>query len=304
MKTDQSQFDMLRILVVFLAIANIFLSTPTQAAGLPKADFQVLIKTGQAKVAQVISPLTLQLDNGQIVRLSGLHMPDYNGDQAGAFSVLALKVLQDLLVGQEIALYQTRKKDTGRINRMGHSLAHIARTEDGAWAQGLLLKLGLAISQTTQNNPEMAEAMRALENQAREEKLGLWENTISILSPQSAADHIGSFQIVEGRIESAALKKNRLYLNFGKNWRDDFTVTVAPEHRRAFSKQGINPLDWNGKIVRVRGWITEYNGPNMEIDHPQALELQTSNGDGLKKAKRQPEQKDNVLPEPLVTPSP
>jgi len=64
-----------------------------------------------------------------------------------------------------------------------------------------------------------------------------------------------------------------VYLNFGKNWRDDFTVSIAPENKRVFSKQSINPLEWNGKILRVRGWVEDYNGAYIEIDHPQAVEV-------------------------------
>ena len=177
-----------------------------------------------------------------------------------------------MMEGEDVLIYQTKNSKLGRTNRMGHQLAHIVRAKDDAWAQGTLIGLGLVQVKTTQRNAEMAEQMYALEQYARTEKAGLWHD-YEILSPDNAADSLNSFQIVEGKIASAALKKNRTYLNFGRNWRDDFTVSIAPENRKAFSKSQINPLDWNGKTVRVRGWVEDYNGALIEIDHPQAIEI-------------------------------
>ncbi|MCB9982063.1 MAG: thermonuclease family protein [Rhodospirillales bacterium] len=257
-------------------MANFFASAAFAQSedALPGGDFGELKRTGSAQVLEAISPLTLKLSNGSIVRLSGVHFPDYDftGERTGPFALTALKILKDMLEGQQVEIYQTPKKDWGRTNQMGHALAHLMRKNDGAWVQGTLVRLGLAQVKTSQRNPEMAEHLYALEALARSEKLGIWE-TEQILSPETAGEHLNSFQIVEGVIQSAAIKKNRIYLNFGGNWRDDFTVSIAPEDRRIFSKAQINPLDWNGAHVRVRGWIEEYNGPYIEINHPQALEV-------------------------------
>ena len=227
---------------------------------------------GVATVLQVISPQTLKLSNGDIIRLSGLRFTDYTPDTAGPFAQTSLKILRDMLEGRQVVIYQTPKKDWGRTNRLGHALAHLERQEDGAWIQGTLVGLGLAQVKTSQRNPEMAAQLYALESYARNEKIGLWAESEQILTPATTPQHINSFQIVEGLVQSAAMKKNRIYLNFGKNWRDDFTVSIASQDRRFFSKAGINPLDWNGKIVRVRGWVQDYNGAYIEIDHPEALE--------------------------------
>jgi endonuclease YncB( thermonuclease family) len=227
---------------------------------------------GTGTVTQIISPSTIQLKSGEIVRLSGLNFPDYSEDNAGSFSLLAVKVLKDMLEGQQIVIYQTRNKAVGRMNRMGHSLAHLARSSDNAWVQGMLLQLGLALVQTDQGNPEMAAQMLKLEAQARGDKIGLWENPIHILRAAETPEHIGEFVIVEDQVESVALKNNRLYMNFGKNRKNDFTVSVAPESKRNFNKAGLNPLDWNKRTLRVRGVLDELNGPSLEIDHPGAIE--------------------------------
>src|SRR5690606_5521266 len=144
-------------------------------------------------------------------------------------------------------------------------IAHLERQSDKSWIQGTLLALGLARARTGRRNPEMARQMYDLEQTAIAQKIGVWEKDFKILAPDEASKGEGSFQIVEGRIHSSALKHNRIYLNFGPDWKTDFTVSIAPEDKRIFSKQNLDPLQWNNKNVRVRGWIENLNGPYMEI---------------------------------------
>ena len=47
-----------------------------------------------------------------------------------------------------------------------------------------------------------------------------------------------SFQLVEGRVRAAAVVRGRGYLNFGPDWREDFTVSIAPRDRRRFEAAG------------------------------------------------------------------
>ena len=69
------------------------------------------------------------------------------------------------------------------------------------------------------------------------------------------------------------MKNNTFYINFSRDWKTDFTVSVTSEKRLAFSRQGINLMGLNGKTIRVRGWVRNYNGPLIEITHPQQIEV-------------------------------
>ena len=84
---------------------------------------------------------------------------------------------------------------------------------------------------------------------------------------------IDTFQIVEGEVVDAAVVRGRAYLNFGADWREDFTVTVAPKDRRAFENAGLDLESLAGRIVRVRGWLDSYNGPQIVLTHPEQLEI-------------------------------
>ncbi len=72
---------------------------------------------------------------------------------------------------------------------------------------------------------------------------------------------------------STAMIKNTIYLNFGDNWRTDFTIEIPSNAKRRFSKAGLDPLQWGNTRVRVRGWIDSYNGPIVKVEHPEAIQI-------------------------------
>ena len=237
----------------------------------PAPDFSALNRTGTATITQIIDPYRASTNDGQIVRLSAMNIPDYHPENPGEISLTVMKVLNDLLVGKDVILYQT-KSGKGRVNRMGHRVAHLQVGD--IWVQGLLLGLGLARVETDKETPELAAPMLAIETAARGAKTGLWAyDSFNVLSPQTAPNYLDSFQIVEGTVHSAAINKNRIYLNFGPDWKSDFTVSIAPMDKRNFAKAGIDLLALGKAKVRVRGWLRSYNGPYIEVTHPAALEI-------------------------------
>lgn len=270
-----SVFIMKRILTFFFLIASFFSHGFTaHAAGMPQGDFKQLRRADQIKIITIIDPQTVQLSDGRIMKFSGIEFPDYNAEAPGPYSLIAMRILKDMVRGKDVQLYVTRKDGAGRSNRMGQMLAQVERRGDHAWVQGLLLALGLARVRTQAVNPEMADQMLALEQNARKDKIGLWSNpAYGVIKPEQAGERIGSVQIVAGKIMSVSLKNNRVFLNFGSDWREDFTVTIAPESKRLFTRGGIDLLQLGGRAVRVRGWLQPRNGPSMEIDHPEAMEI-------------------------------
>ncbi len=281
---------MKKILATIIIIATLFLpALPLRAEQkipeliLPTGDFSSMHKAGTSKVVEVINPLTIKLKDGRIITLAGLDYPDLDFYDSGKLAVTAQKILEDFLVGKKVVIYQTPKPDSGRMNRMGHHIAHLARLdrnnkltgEDSAiWIEGLMLSLGLARVRTTKYNRQMAAQMLALENKAREQNIGLWSmKEYSVLTPEQATDKIGSFQLVEGTVKSISRHKNNLYINFGNNWRSDFTIGISGTNMRTFTREHIYPDKWNGAKIRVRGWIKNYNGPFIAIDHPERIEI-------------------------------
>lgn len=241
---------------------------------IPEPDFKDMRLDRDDRILDIIDPLTVRGENSGIIRLTGLDIPDYSPYQQGAIAQSAAAILHDMVLNKTVRLYQTHDRQTGRKNRMNQSLYHLVLKDSDSWVQGVMVRLGLARVRTEPSNPEMARQLYTLEAQARAQKLGLWAfDQYAVLTPKQTPEHLNSFAIVEGTVISAARKQNNIYLNFGSDWRDDFTVQIKPVHSRTFNAAGMNPLDLNGKTIRVRGWLQSYNGPYIEIDHPERIEI-------------------------------
>ena len=64
-----------------------------------------------------------------------------------------------------------------------------------------------------------------------------------------------------------------MYVNFGEDSRQDFTIAARGQARRLMSSLGLDPKSLEGRRVRVRGWIERSGGPMIEIHHPHQIEM-------------------------------
>ena len=79
--------------------------------------------------------------------------------------------------------------------------------------------------------------------------------------------------IVEGTVRAAASVRNTYYLNFGTDWKTDFTIGIPSDIRRTMSAHGIDLALFPGRRVRVHGWLESYNGPYIELFSPAWIEV-------------------------------
>ena len=221
------------------------------------------------RIKKVIDATSLLEDNGQIYALTGIDIPNDN-DTAPKTQ----KRLIELAEGKKCTIYHTRSDKVGRINRMNHVLGHLTCGKDDIWIQGTLIAEGLARVRTTPENKEQSLKMLELEKSARDKKLGLWSIPMNaILTPLTASQNINNFAIVEGQIYTTAQNKDSIFLNFTSDWKTDFSIGIPAKLRKDFSKLRIDPMSLKGKKIRVRGWMRNYNGPYIELDHAEQLEL-------------------------------
>lgn len=264
-------FSLLSFIPQAMATAN----TPAPAA-VVKGDFQSMKHTSSNRISKVVDAQTILMKDGKIIRLLGIDYPMMAGTEISPAMLASKDRIEKLLPeGTEVDLWQSFNAKTGRINRMGHILAHLALKKNQQWINGTLIAEGLAWTVTDASNPEMAEQMYALEQKSRNAKLGLWSDKLpfGVLPADKAAKGNGTFRIVQGKILKAATSKNNLYLNFGNDTKKDFTVMISAGLRKALSKRGIDPMALMGREVRVRGWIRDWNGPFMELETAERLEL-------------------------------
>ena len=248
---------------------------PTDAKKLV-ADFSKLKHTKSGRIDKIIDGLTFILKDGTIVRLASLDIPDFYIVGDAPYAAAAMELLQDKLSEQtEVMLYQTRDAKKGRVNRMNHQLAHVAIKKDKTWIQGEFLRHGLARVYTAPNKTEMLTQMYAVEAATRDKKIGLWEegSLYQVLSHNQAENKIGKFVVIEGEVKKVASVRNQLYLNFGDNWKIDFTIQVSTGLRKQFAREGIDVMSLAQQKIRVRGYLREYNGPLIELEDTAHLEV-------------------------------
>lgn len=246
----------------------------TKFSTLSSAKFRDLrTLTTPVIVQKVIDGTSFLGRDNQIYRLASLDIPDPNGE----LGARAIDALRSLIEGKELRGFISKKDTKGRTNRLGQIIIH-AVTKDNIWVQGYMLENGLARVATTISNAEQANDMLKLETLARNAQKNIWANDASrLITSDEAVNRLNSFQIVEGKITSVATIRNQMYLNFGlrgqNDWRKDFTIGLSPNLRKSLARRNINSMELQNARVRVRGWVQNYNGPYIELTHPEQLEL-------------------------------
>lgn len=230
---------------------------------------------GEAVVSTVVDGDTVRLADGRQVRLVGIQAPKLplgrKGFKKWPLADESKLALEELTLGRKIRLFY----DGRRLDRYGRALAHIfAGDANEVWIQQSMLRRGMARVYSFPDNRAQVKQMLAAEKTARRYKRGIWGlRWYRVLTPAQAADWIGTFQLVAGRVVSTAIVRGRLYINFGRNWRDDFTISVSRRDYKRFKAAGFRHDQLAGRRVEVRGWLKSYNGPLIEATHPEQVEV-------------------------------
>ena len=87
----------------------------------------------------------------------------------------------------------------------------------------------------------------------------------------------GHFAVVEGKVLSVRESGGTVYLNFGRRWSQALTVTILKRDERIFTAAGLTPRTLENRLVRVRGWVEERNGPRIEASRPEQIEIAERN---------------------------
>ena len=240
---------------------------------LSPAPAPALEPAGSAVVTAIVDGDTVVLRDGSEVRLVGIQAPKLPlgrpGFEAWPLGDAAKAVLAELSLGQAVELrYGGRRTD-----RYGRHLAHLYGP-DGTWIQGALLSRGMARVYSFADNRALVAEMLARERAARAAGRGIWaDDFYRVRTEGEAGRHIDSFQLIEGRVLATAEVRGRGYLNFGPDYRTDFTISIAPGDMRRFRADGITVDDYEGRRVRVRGWLRSLNGPMIDVTHPEQIEV-------------------------------
>jgi endonuclease YncB( thermonuclease family) len=238
-------------------------------------------------VDHVIDGRTFVLGDGREVRLAAIEVPPLSQDSGAAPGGGAAKdALAALAAGDEVLL----RRAEAAADRYGRIVAYAYTERDGdeLFVQGELIASGFGrVSDRIGGRACVTDLFRR-ETAARAAKLGLWADPYyGILDAETPADvlaHKGRFALVEGRVVSVRESGATIYLNFGRHWSQDFTVTVLKRNERNFAAAGLDLKSLEGRRIRVRGWIEERGGtaggadgvPWIEAARPEQIETADS----------------------------
>lgn len=227
---------------------------------------------GAAETSGVVAAIgeesALQLGDGREVRLAGVEIP------RGEAGMAARRYLGEQLTGRPVTLRAAGETP----DRYGRTEAYVFVGErlEGS-VQHAMVSLGLARAAARIGDRACAAGFLASESQARQARRGVWANAKWAVraadDPASILALRGEFAVVEGRVLSVRESGGTIYVNFGRRWSEDFTVTVAKRNERAMNAGAVNLRQLEKRMVRVRGFIEERGGPWLDVTRPEQIEL-------------------------------
>lgn len=219
---------------------------------------------------------TLALQDGREARLAGViaPKPPLSVAPGGVWpeAESSRAALDRAAAGRALAFRPADKPD-----RHGRLLGHVAdpAAPDHASLATALLEQGRLRADASRAGRGCDATLRAAEASARRQRLGLWAH--SYYEVRQAADGAGfpadgRFEVAEGRVASVRTSGGRVYVNFGRRWRDALSLSISePALRRLGGRTalGLEPGAW----LRVRGVVLRgAAGPTIRIDEAAQIE--------------------------------
>ena len=237
------------------------------------------LKSGpKGKVTSVTDGDTVILDNGLVVRLIGTQAPKLplgrEGFPTWPKAEEAKKQLEIMVLGKSVEIrYGGAERD--RYDRVLGQMFVTGTPE--TWVQAKMVADGFARVYSFADNRACLAELMAAETKARTMKLGIWTDPYYMVRradrPEAIVERAGQYELVEGRVLLAEKSGGRVFLNFGRYWKEDFTAVIDGGALGLFTDSGLDPLMVEGALVRVRGWVDDRDGPRIEVTHPEQIEV-------------------------------
>ena len=221
-------------------------------------------------------PFTIDFADNQTIFLSGLILEQFADP---ALRQMTSEFVLSFLGTDSHQLHLDRK---AKMDRYGRRPAFLSRPKDPHSAkknavllQERLLARGLARVDPSGLASQCARYLLDIERRARLSKAGLWSDpTYRIRDAGSLAldEIVSTYQIIHGSVLRVSRNPTRTsYLNFGRNWKTDFTISLSKKNLAAWEARNNSLDDLADVPIYVRGWIEDRGGPLIRVTHPQQL---------------------------------
>ena len=229
------------------------------------------------KVLKIFDGDTILIDyNGkeECIRYIGVNTPEISHPGMGideeTFGVLATEKNRELVADKEVAL----ELDAQERDKYGRLLAYVY-LKNGEMVNEILAKEGYAYLLTYPPNVKYADKFRKAQIYARENEKGLWsKNIIKRISAddiETLNENIGDFVIVSGKVVNTFKSKSATYLNFGKDYKTDFTIVIFKNNYESFDFD--LEKHYLFKEIEISGKLKKYNGPEIILNDSASIKI-------------------------------
>ncbi len=228
----------------------------------------------QIKVEKVIDGDTVILSTGQSLRYIGIDSPETwirRGDEfvyePEPFGPEATQFNKELVEGKRVRV----EFDLVRKDRYGRLLGYCFI--DDFFVNEELIRQGYAVLYTFPPNVKYVDLLVEAQKDARKNRRGIWQ-MYETISHSQAQDYIGQVRAVRGRVLSTYESDRIIFLNFGPDYKKDFTAVIFKNVLKFFDQKGIDPAEfYKGRVVEVSGVIGEHNGPEITVSSPTEIRV-------------------------------
>lgn len=230
-----------------------------------------------ARADAVLSGTRLRLVGGWEVVLPDLLGPDdFRGGRTAptAAAERTSAALADLTLGRRL---RVDLLPVGR-DRMGRLRARVRPLgPDGLAGPELgeeMVGRGLLVTMPEPAaDPARIAALLAREAPARRAGRGLWGRFLMLRAAEPYDGGLDRFEVVEGTVARVGRGGQRHYLEFGRDWREDFTAGIEDRLLNRFAEAGVPIEALEGRRVRLRGWVRYWNGAYLELREAVQVEI-------------------------------
>lgn len=248
------------------------------AVDLPVSALEACVSPAEerTRVYPTVEQDIFQSESGDRFFAADIRRPEGTGSEglviaAGAFETGSLQAVR-----------------AGPANRWGLYPAWLITVDEGneQLVQARTLEQGDVLYAPERSSGICAAFLGHAEDIARARESGLWHRveTYPVLDgsdPVKLQSVVGHYVIARGRIVSLGKTRSTRYLNFGKYWKTDFTVTLKASDEESFDQalvlSGTRVEDLAGRMVELRGVVQLKDGPLIALGHPGQLKVLDNN---------------------------
>ncbi|WP_226573284.1 OB-fold nucleic acid binding domain-containing protein [Acuticoccus sediminis] len=247
-----------RGIVLWLASVALFILAGTASAARAQTADPCFGPAEPVTIAGPAGPMTLALDDGRLVRLADIAAAGPAADRR-----------LEAMAGQAAGLRRVAAFEGA--DRHGRIVGDVVPKDTTEGLRIELLSGGLALVDPAVISEECLETSFAAERRAEGAAKGVWSQHHPVLSANASnrLERVGQNVLVEGTVMDVGRSRRTIFLNFGADWRSDFTAMVA---QRTAGKWVDAPVTLTGARVRIRGVLEAWNGGLIKVEHPAQIE--------------------------------